>query len=85
MIRGTTQSGFEFIIEDSALNDWELVEYLDELDENPICMVKVAKKLLGDDTYKSLKKHCTVNGKVLFNRMTTEITEMLNSNKETKN
>ena len=84
MIRGTTQSGFEFIIEDSTLNDWELIEYLDELDDNPTYLVRVAKKLLGND-YKSLKKHCTVDGKVLLDKMTNEIIEMLNSNKETKN
>lgn len=85
MIRGTTKSGFEFIVEDNALNDWELIELIDELDDKPNYMVRIAKKLLGDEMYKGLKKHCTVNGKVLLNMMSNEITEIMNSNQDTKN
>ena len=43
MIRGTTTSGFEFLIEDSALNDWELIELIDELEDKPNYMVRIAK------------------------------------------
>ena len=85
MIRGTTTSGFEFLIEDSALNDWELIELIDELEDKPNYMVRIAKKLIGNEQYRLLKKHCTKDGKVQLDMMTTEITELLNSNQETKN
>lgn len=85
MIRGTTQSGFEFVIEDSALDDWELLEAMEELDSNPGAFVKVAKSLLSNEYYNALKKHCTKNGKVVMHKVIAEIEEMLNSNKEIKN
>lgn len=85
MIRGTTKSGFEFVILDDVLNDWELLELLDELEEKPNYIVRVAKKLLGTELYSNLKTHCTRDKKVLLNLMTEEVTEILNSNQETKN
>ena len=81
----TTQSGFPFELDKEVLNDWEFVECIDDLDEHPERIVRVAKKLLGSEQYKQLKKHCTVNGKVQLDRMTTEITEILSSEDETKN
>lgn len=85
MIRGTTKSGFDFVIEDTALNDWELIELIDELEEKPNYMVRIAKKLLGKELYQKLKLHCSKNGKVLLDVMTNEITEIMNSNQEVKN
>lgn len=85
MIRGQTKSGFKFEIKDDALNDWDLLELIDELDDKPNYIVRIAKKLLGQEVYMDLKKHCTENGKVLLTLMTNEVTEILNSNQETKN
>ena len=80
MIKGSTKSGFEFEINDSALNDWELLELIDEIDEKPTVMIRVAKKLLGEESYILLKKHCTVDGKVLMDRMMSEITDIMKTN-----
>lgn len=80
MINGITKSGFGYSIDTQALNDWELLELIDEIDGKPTAMIRVAKKLLGEEIYTSLKSHCTVDGKVLLDMMMTEITEILNSN-----
>ena len=80
MIKGSTNSGFEFEISDSALNDWELLELIDEIDEKPTAMIRIAKKLLGEEKYLLLKKHCTFEGKVLMDKMMTEVTEIMKTN-----
>ena len=80
MIKGKTGSGFDFEIKDSALNDWELLELIDEIDEKPTVMIRIAKKLLGEENYLLLKKHCTFEGKVLMDKMMTEITEIMKTN-----
>jgi hypothetical protein len=85
MLRGQTQSGFKFEIEDDVLNDWEFLELIDELEEKPNAIVRLAKRLLGKKQYDALKKHCTVNGKVVMSTMMNEVTEILNTNQETKN
>lgn len=85
MRKGTTSNGFNFKISDEALDDWELVEALDELEDNPQRMVKVAKILLGTEQLNTLKESCKENGRVSLKKMTSEITDILNSSKETKN
>lgn len=47
--------GLCFNMDEKALNDWRLIELLDELDTNPIVMVKIAKMLLDPESYKKLK------------------------------
>ena len=85
MIRGQTKSGFEFEIDEEVLDNWEILEVIDELEEKPNLIVRLSKMLLEDEQYKKLKKHCTVNGKVVMTAMVNEVTEILNKNQETKN
>lgn len=85
MIKGITQNGFEFVIEKDALDDWEIFEAISELDEKPQSIIKVAKLLLGQEQYSSLKEHCRENGRVKLTKMSEEINYILSSNKETKN
>lgn len=85
MIRGQTKSGFDFEIDEEVLDNWEILEVIDELEEKPNVIVRLSKMLLEDEQYKNLKKHCTVNGKVVMTAMVNEVTEILNSNQETKN
>ena len=47
MINGQTKSGFNFSVEDAALNDWELLEDLDDIENNPQRYVRIAKRLLN--------------------------------------
>jgi hypothetical protein len=85
MIKGQTSSGFDYKLNDEAFNDWEILELIDELEEKPNAIVRLAKRLLEKDQYNALKKHCTVNGKVVMTTMMNEVTEILNTNQETKN
>ena len=85
MIRGQTKSGFDFEIDEEVLDNWEILEVIDELEEKPNLIVRLSKMLLEDEQYKNLKKHCTVNGKVVMTAMVNEVTEILNNNQETKN
>ena len=85
MIRGKTKNGFEYTIEDDVMNDWELLEIIDGMDENPQYMVRLAKRLLGSNQYDALKKHCSENCRVSLTVMTEAVTEILNSSQETKN
>lgn len=85
MIKGTTQSGFKFSINEKYL-DWELFEMMSEIDKNPLALVDLSKRLLGIKQYKRLKDHCrTEEGQVPFEKMESEILAILNSNQKTKN
>ena len=47
MLKGITKSGFEYEVEDKALDSWELLESLVEVDEGNVgAIVKVARQLL---------------------------------------
>lgn len=86
MIKGTTESGFEFEISDETLNDWELTEALAELQENQFAVVKVSKLLLRDnDQYNKLKEHVKVNGRIDQNKMSDEVLQIFKSSQQTKN
>lgn len=85
MIKGSTKSGFEFEIPKKNLDDWELLEALEEMQSNPLKIIKVSKMLLGNEQYNSLKKYCTVEGKVKMSMMDSEITEIMNFSNQTKN
>lgn len=85
MLKGTTSTGFDFSIPDETLDDYELVEAIGDLEENPLRLTKVVDILLGKDEKKRLKEHCKVNGRVSAKRMEEEITEILTSNSESKN
>lgn len=54
MITGTTASGFDFQIEESALDDMELLELIAAAEENPLEIPKVVEKLLGAEQKKAL-------------------------------
>lgn len=57
MIQGTTKSGFKYKINDKMLDDYEIVELLGELEDNPLVMPKLIKRILGDDQVVKLKDH----------------------------
>ncbi len=57
MIKGTTRSGFAYEIQDEALNDFELLEQLSDLEDNPLYLPKVITKLFGDKQKKALLDH----------------------------
>jgi hypothetical protein len=86
MIRGTTGSGFKYEIEDSALDDYELLEVLTEIDNGESGNIpRMVELLLGKEQKDSLKKHCKKDGRVSTKQMMQEITEILTSNGAGKN
>ena len=87
MIKGKTSSGFEFEISKDVANDYELVENLGELEDNPLILGKIVNQILGKEQTARLKDHVrNEKGIVPTDRMTQEIIEIFkNGGEETKN
>ena len=87
MIKGKTSSGFEFEISEDVANDYELVENLGELEDNPLILGKIVNQILGKEQTARLKDHVrNEKGIVPTDRMTQEIIEIFqNSGEEIKN
>jgi len=86
MIKGTTSTGFEFELDDSRLNNYELIDALAETSgDNPLSVVTVVNLLLGDKK-KDLLNHCRAeNGTVPISRVMEEITDIFKANSHGKN
>lgn len=86
MIKGKTKSGFNYAISQERMENYEMIEVLNELDENPMKLPKVINLLLGNDGAKRLKDHVrTDDGIVPSKVMMNEIEEIFESHKQTKN
>lgn len=87
MNKGTTATGFEFEISDDALDDYELLELLTELDNGDYGRVTmVIEKLLGKEQKERLKEHIRKNGKVSAERMMNEVADIFaQANEKLKN
>ena len=86
MIKGKTKSGFSYELDKDRLNNYELLEVIGELEENPLVLSSVVNLLLGKEQTKKLKDHLrTENGIVPTEKMSEEITEIFQSQGETKN
>lgn len=82
-----TESGFEFDVDESALDDAELLEDLVKIDRGDTYVIFDAiKKLLGEEGKERLYKHLRgTNGRVSLKAVLAEFTEIFNSLKEGKN
>lgn len=78
MISGTTESGFEFSLDPEALDDYELLECLCDIDNGDVSKITVAANaLLGDAQMKKLKEHLrNEKGRVSAKKMIEEITQI---------
>lgn len=86
MIKGKTKSGFSYELDKDRLNNYELLEAIGELEENPLVLSSVVNLLLGKEQTKKLKEHLrTENGIVPTEKMSEEITEIFQNQGETKN
>lgn len=79
-----TKSGFSYTLPEGLADDFEYLELIKEAQQNPLVVIDVAKKLLGEDGYTKLKEHCRVDGKVSTARIVEEITEISNNDAELK-
>lgn len=75
----TLENGFECKIKKEALDDWELIENLREVDKgNVSAMVDVVPQLLGNEQAKALKDYLRdKNGRVSIEKMTGAVAEIL--------
>ena len=85
MIKGKTKSGFSYELDKERLNNYELLEAIEELEENPLVLSRVVNLLLGKEQTKKLKDHLrTENGIVPTEKMSEEITEIFQNQGETQ-
>lgn len=86
MITGKTKSGFEYEISEKRLNNYELVEVLAEVDENPLLLPKTLIMLLGKEQTEKLKNHLRdEEGFVDTDKISEEMVEIFQNQAETKN
>ena len=86
MIKGKTESGFEYEISKARLENYELIEALSEVDENPLLLPKTVNLLLGKEQANKLKDHLRDDeGLVSSEKLSNEIMEIFQNQSETKN
>ena len=87
MLTGNTKSGFQFKIEDQALDDYEILEMLTQIDDgNGVLLPKMIERLLGKEQKEALKEHLrNKEGKVSTQNMMIEVMDIFKSSNEGKN
>lgn len=89
MINGETKTGFKFEIDPDIVRDMEFIEIVAEAQGNMLKTPVMVTALLGADQRKRLYDHVrTEAGRVLYediDREVTEILDIVNSHKDTKN
>lgn len=77
-IKGTTKSGFNFVIEPAALDDMELLEALAAVDNGEVSKIsEVFTRLLGTEQKKALYEHLRgKNGRVSTTAVVNELSEI---------
>ena len=87
MITAKTESGFSIELEESTLDNMEVLDALSDLDEgNPLAMSRLVVKLLGKDGKKRLYDHLrTEDGRVPASTVVSAIMELFQSINAGKN
>lgn len=86
MIKGKTSSGFEYKLSKARLENYELIESLNEVEVNPLALPKTVNLLLGKEQSDKLKEHLRdEEGLISTEKLSNEIMEIFESQKETKN
>lgn len=77
VLKGRTSSGFYYKIRYSRLNDFELLDIMSEVDDNPLLLPKVVTKLLGKEQKKRLYAHLrTPEGNVPVDKIELELKDI---------
>ena len=78
MIKGTTESGFNFEVVEELADDFEFLELLGDFSENPLMASKLADKMLGREQKEALKEHLRGgDGRIKTSDMFRELTEII--------
>lgn len=79
-MKGITENGFKFSINDKALNNMELVEAIAEVDHNTLLLPRVLKLLLGEEQKKALYDFVRdPDGTVPMDQVATEVEAILHA------
>ena len=84
MLKGKTKTGFQYEFDEKILKNYELVELLAEVDDDPLVLPKIFKMLLGDRV-EELKDHVRdADGVVDIEKMLTEFQDIFLTQAELK-
>ncbi|EPF4429094.1 hypothetical protein ACSSP6_005000 [Escherichia coli] len=82
IITGKTKSGFNYTIQKEQVENYEFIEVIGEVEENPSKLPKALKMLFGKEQMEKLKDHLrTEEGFVPTQKMIEEFTEVMNNPK----
>ena len=82
---GVTKSGFSYLIPMKNLNNYELLEYMVEVDGNPLLLPKVLKMILGKEQTEKLKNHLRdADGIIDTEKMTAELEDIFKAQQKLK-
>jgi len=87
MLEGKTENGFNFALNDDAMDDWDLLESLRKIDQgNEQYIIDAAIQLLGEEQYNNLKEFLRKeNGKLNASIMASNIMYIIKNAKSLKN
>lgn len=87
MIKGKTQTGFTYSVDDDVMDDYDLLETLVGIDKGDYTLItKMTDMLLGAEQKDKLKEHIRAkNGKVSIKAMLDEVTEIFKASSSGKN
>lgn len=83
MIKGKTESGFEYKVNEDVLDDMEIIDLLSSIDEGEVQnLTKAADKILGVEQRKKLYDHIrTEDGRVPVAKFSEEFFDILGNDK----
>lgn len=85
VITGKTKTGFEYEIDKKILNDYELLEEIDNIGKNPVIIIRLLKRLLKEEQLEKLKEHIrNEEGIVPLDKMEKELIDIFDGIKEIK-
>ena len=85
MLKGKTSTGFQFQIAEGALDNYELVEALADIETDPLSVTKVVTLLLGKEQKEKLKDHVRNDkGVVTTTALMKEIEDIFKNQNEVK-
>ena len=82
---GVTKSGFSYKVPKNNLNNYELIEVLAEMEENPLLFPKVLKMVLGKKQTEKLKNYLREkDGTISTEKMNAELEDIFEAQKRLK-
>lgn len=85
LIKGKTSSGFAYEIDERRLNNYELVEAISKVEDNPVYLVSIVDLLLGEEAQKLKDYIRDEDGFVDNTKLFKEIEEIMNGSDGIKN